>query len=291
MSTVNKYLDEIISVGSSSEGNAYFLRFKLTSGKTFGLLIECGYKYTELFERFWDKGINIDEEADACLISHEHEDHAKAIAKMLNVGIDVYAPPSVFNKFGVEPRNDYHVFYKEYSNKTLYSDKNDFIKVFGMPLEHYDEKDNKVYNLGYVISINNDFKMLYVIDTKYIKQDLTSYQFNMIMIEANYISRSIHIAFDTAKKNNDYGNITRYNRLFASHLSLENTANILFGKKKKDSDEWLIRPFDLRKCEWIILTHLSSSHGTNYQMFLKHMVVRKPKHTKVSVCLKNGDIV
>jgi len=290
MSIINKYLDTIVSVGSSSEGNAYYLRFNLRSGKKFGLLIECGFKYSKLLERFWEQGVNLDQDVDACLISHEHNDHAIGIERMLAVGIPCYAPPSVFEKHNVKPLDEKHVFDKEYTYKYIYADNGDFIKVFGLPLEHYDEKDNKVYNMGYVININGVFQLLYVIDTKYIKQDLTKFKFKMIMIEANYISRNAHIALDKAKKESDIGNVVRYNRLFASHLSLENTANILFGKKDNKGN-WLIKPFDLSECEWIILTHLSSNYGTNYQYYLSHMEKRKPKHVKVSVTLRNGGII
>ena len=64
----------------------------------------------------------------------------------------------------------------EYATKTIvenqwtHLDKN--IKVLGIPLLHQD-KGKDIYNLGYIISIANEFNMLYVIDTRYIPQDLS----------------------------------------------------------------------------------------------------------------------
>ena len=62
-------------------------------------------------------------------------------------------------------------------------------KVLGIPLLHQD-KGKDIYNLGYIISIANEFNMLYVIDTRYIPQDLSHYKFDVIFIEANYLEES-----------------------------------------------------------------------------------------------------
>ena len=57
------------SLASSSRGNAYVV----SDGET-TLLLECGLTFKELPKRlgYGEAGIT------ACLVSHEHQDHAKA---------------------------------------------------------------------------------------------------------------------------------------------------------------------------------------------------------------------
>jgi len=69
------------SLASSSHGNAYVV----SDGET-TLLLECGLTFKELQKRlgYGVAGIT------ACLVSHEHQDHAKAAAQLLKSGVPVY---------------------------------------------------------------------------------------------------------------------------------------------------------------------------------------------------------
>ena len=69
------------SLASSSKGNAYVV----SDGET-TLLLECGLTFKELQKRlgYGVAGIT------ACLVSHEHQDHAKAAAQLLKGGVPVY---------------------------------------------------------------------------------------------------------------------------------------------------------------------------------------------------------
>ena len=69
------------SLASSSRGNAYVV----SDGET-TLLLECGLSFKELQKRlgYGVAGIT------ACLVSHEHQDHAKAAAQLLKSGVPVY---------------------------------------------------------------------------------------------------------------------------------------------------------------------------------------------------------
>lgn len=69
------------SIASSSKGNAYVV----SDGET-TLLLECGLTFKELQKRlsYHLAGIT------ACLVSHEHQDHAKAAAQLLKRGVPVY---------------------------------------------------------------------------------------------------------------------------------------------------------------------------------------------------------
>lgn len=74
---------EFISLASSSKGNAYVVEDK-ESGER--LLIECGvpYKKLKLLLNHDFTGIV------GCLVTHEHNDHARAASSLLRDGIDVY---------------------------------------------------------------------------------------------------------------------------------------------------------------------------------------------------------
>lgn len=66
------------SLASSSRGNAYVV----SDGET-TLLLECGLSFRELQKRL---GYGV-ADITACLVSHEHQDHAKAAAQMLKAGV------------------------------------------------------------------------------------------------------------------------------------------------------------------------------------------------------------
>lgn len=69
------------SLASSSKGNAYVV----SDGDT-TLLLECGLTFKELQKRldYHMAGLT------ACLVSHEHQDHAKAAAQMMKHGVPMY---------------------------------------------------------------------------------------------------------------------------------------------------------------------------------------------------------
>ena len=69
------------SLASSSKGNAYVV----SDGDT-TLLLECGLTFKELQKRL---GYHV-ADITACLVSHEHQDHAKAASQMLKHGVPMY---------------------------------------------------------------------------------------------------------------------------------------------------------------------------------------------------------
>ena len=69
------------SLASSSHGNAYTVDDGATK-----LLIECGLPYKKLQKL---AGFSLSE-FKACLVSHEHQDHAKSVQDLIERGMDVY---------------------------------------------------------------------------------------------------------------------------------------------------------------------------------------------------------
>ena len=69
------------SLASSSHGNAY-----VVSDRDTRILIECGISHKKLQKL---SGFSLSE-FKACLVSHEHNDHAKSVKELIERGMDVY---------------------------------------------------------------------------------------------------------------------------------------------------------------------------------------------------------
>ena len=69
------------ALASSSAGNAY-----IVSDNDTRILLECGVTHKNLQKL---SGFSLSE-FQACLVSHEHKDHAKAVAELISRGMEVY---------------------------------------------------------------------------------------------------------------------------------------------------------------------------------------------------------
>ena len=276
---------KVVNLGSSSEGNSIYLEVPLNDlEKPFTMLLDCGFAYNTLLRKMSDNRLAIGN-IDACLVSHEHKDHCASAVSLVERGIPLYAPQTVFDSLNIETDNDFVV--QEYQWQKIHND----ISIMGIPLEHYD-KGEKVYNLGYIIKVANKVRILYVIDTKYLPQDLSTFAFDYIFIEANYLEDKVMWAFKDAQRHGRGGDIARYSRLLNSHMSLENLAKTLTGEIRDGA-----KPFNLSNCKAIFLTHLSSGWQTNesyYREFLSHYLEQNKGKTnankgiKVVICKKEG---
>ena len=82
---------EIKTLASGSTGNAY-----LVGDGTTTLLLECGISMRELMRRSRFTLSRV----DACLITHEHGDHARAVHDVMARGIPVYCSEGTAAKLG-----------------------------------------------------------------------------------------------------------------------------------------------------------------------------------------------
>lgn len=255
----HQYINRIINLGSSSDGNSFYIELQPENEKQFNLLIECGFDYNTLLKKFIQNKIDVTD-IDAVVVSHLHKDHSMSVKHFVDRGYEVYAPQSVYDLYHIKGN-----VLSSYNPMIL----SDSINIIPLPMEHYDV-NQKVENYGFIIHIKNKYHILFVIDTKYIPQDLSNYQFDMIFIESNYIEDSIKHALYDAEKKQDKGKIKRYERLYNSHFSLENVARTFDGSINKNA-----RPLDLSKTTNIFLMHLSSNRQTNdryYELFLKNFI-------------------
>ena len=168
-------------------------------------------------------------------MSHEHQDHSKAINEVLTSGIDVYT-----SKGTAEALNVKHYRLNTVKSKDQFQ-IGDFL-VLAFDTEHDAEEP-----LGYLIQyVPTKEKLLFLTDSFY-----SRYKFkglNYICIECNYIK-------ETLDKNIEEGHISMEMkpRLLQSHFSLENVKKFLQAN-------------DLSQCQEIILLHLSSINANAEQM-------------------------
>lgn len=78
---------------SSSKGNLY----TVTADSGHRLIIECGVPWKKLQKALDYNLANI----DGCLVTHEHQDHAKAVKDVMTFGIDVYASRGTLEQLNV----------------------------------------------------------------------------------------------------------------------------------------------------------------------------------------------
>lgn len=224
---------EIKSIASSSKGNAYLLSDGVTT-----ILIECGLPLKDLKRK---TDFIVPSKIDACLVSHEHNDHAKSLKDMLNAGVDCYALKETFEAKSVA---DHH--------RAIHIEFNKLYKVETLSIVPL-EMMHDVPCCGFYIysKITNEY-VLFATDTYLIKAKPNEPTY--IMIEANY---DIDLVEDTAQKN----------RLFKSHMSIEATIDYL-------------KKINLSNVKKIYLLHLSSRHS-NEEEFKKRVQAATGKIVEV----------
>lgn len=207
---------DIKVIASGSSGNAY----TVSDGKT-NLLLECGIPFKKLQEHcgFSMAGFS------ACLLSHEHGDHSKAVVQIIKSGIDLYCSAGTATKLclsghrvhSVEPLKDIHI--------------GTFI-VKPFEVQHDCEQP-----FGYLLrSMETRETLLFATDTYYIKhrfQELTH-----VMIEANYDYNLMDMNGPSALNK----------RVLHSHMSIDNLKDFF-------------RANDMTKVRQIYLLHLSNDRS------------------------------
>ena len=311
---VSKYkLGKQVCLGSSSVGNSFYLEINRNDyRKPYKLLIDCGFPIGELRTKAVKKGVRLDE-IDAVLITHEHNDHSFAIKELWELlgRKNVFAPRQVFEKWELPiDKIDSRYIMEEYKAKHIA----DGIVAFGIPLEH------DVYNLGYIVMIDNDFKFGFFTDIGMIKQRMRTWRnpitkvkeplyLNVIFIEANYVTYKLKFAIkNLEKKQNENKQLSPreknklflWKRILETHMSVERTGMILAGNERYDERTGRLISkfeaiFDISQTDLIYLTHLTSDTSKNpfeykqiVERYIKKANLRVPK---LVVLKNNGDMV
>ncbi len=208
---------DIKVLASGSAGNCYCVSDGSTS-----LLLECGISVKQIRRGL---GFGLTNVA-ACLVSHEHQDHAKAVAGVLRAGVEVYTSPGTIEALGLE---NYRL--RPVRDKQSFEVGSWLVRAFGT-------QHDCAEPLGFLLhSKVTGERLVFATDTYYVRYKFPG--LTHIMIECNY-------AADILQANVDAGLVHPVvrRRLLTSHFSLENVKGFLEAN-------------DLSKVKGIWLLHLS----------------------------------
>lgn len=208
-------------LASSSKGNSYIVK-----GKEGSLLLEAGIPF-KLLKNKLDYDLS---DIKACLITHEHQDHAKSIKDIAKAGIDVYASKGTFKASDSTGHRFISV-----------TDKEQF-SIAGFNIMPFKTEHDCNEPLGFLIyEKSTGEKLLFATDTYYIKYRFAG--LDHIAVECNYseevLERNIELGFISAEL---------AQRVRRSHFGLENVIEFLKAN-------------DISKLENLYLLHLSDGNS------------------------------
>ena len=207
---------ELKVLGSSSKGNCYIL----DNGKE-ALVLEAGVPFSKVKQEMKGEIGRI----KACLVSHEHGDHAKYLGQVLEARIDVMMPDAM-----AEAWKKYRGLVHEAGIESFGG-----FKVMAFANNH------DVPCVGYMVHHPDMGTLVFATDTKFV-----SYKFSNVrtyMIEANY---SMYLL----KENLENGKVqmNQYKRVVDSHMGIHTAREMLEAN-------------DLSKTSNIVLLHLSDGNS------------------------------
>lgn len=196
---------DIKVIGSGSSGNCYLANINGTQ-----LLLECGLPFKTI-----QKALNFKlSSIEACLVTHEHIDHSKAVKDLLKNSIDVYATKGTFDALNVKSHRAIS-FLKDKEDTYCYKFFNRFCIL---PFQAIHDAQEPVS--FYIQDIHTKESLLFVTDTAYMPYKIPNV--DVLMVECNYVKNVIN----TNLKNESLNLILR-NRIVKNHMSLETLLNAL----------------------------------------------------------------
>ena len=228
------------ALASSSSGNAYVVGDQDTR-----ILLECGVSHSKLQKL---SGFSLSE-FQACLVSHEHKDHAKSVRELISRGMDVYMSQGTAEALEtdavklIESMEQFNVGSLDIVPFTTFHDARE--------------------PLGFLIKSRVDGDVLaFATDTVNLRYKFPG--LNILAIEANYDKNVLERCERMPEK-------VRY-RITNSHMEIETLCDYLRG-------------LDLSQCRQIHLLHLSdaTSHEGHFINKVKRAV---PPGVEVTACRK-----
>ncbi len=203
-------------LSSGSKGNCYHL----TDGTT-EILLECGIPIKRIREGLDFRLSSV----SACIISHEHQDHAKAAADMMAAGIDVYASRGTIDALGLRGHRLHPI-------QALQGFEIDSWRILPFDLVH-----DATEPLGFVC-ISGDERLLFATDTAYIKYLVPG--LTHICIECNYDKQTLSENVIQGKMDP-----ALRQRIVENHMSLDRVEAMLFANDLSNVEEiWLLHLSD-----------------------------------------------
>lgn len=226
------------SLASSSHGNCYVV----SDGKT-TILLECGISFRRI-----KKGLGFDlSNIRACLVSHEHKDHAKSVMDFIKSGVEVFASE------GTADALDCDLI-------TAVADRVQF-QAGSLEIMPFTTFHDAAEPLGFLIYSHTDGdRLVFATDTVNL-----GYQFpniNLLALEANYDASILARCERMPEK-------VRH-RVTNSHMEIQSLCRYL-------------RTLDLSACRVLYLLHLSNA-ASNEGCFIDRVRQIVPSHTRIIVC-------
>jgi phosphoribosyl 1,2-cyclic phosphodiesterase len=215
---------DVIATGST--GNCYII----TAG-TDKLLLDCGISYKRIQTALGFDTAHV----SGCLVTHEHNDHSKAILDLTRAGIYCYMTQGTAETKGVTGHRIRHVTAAQTFTVGQFT-------VYPFKTEH-DAADP----VGFLISYKpTGERLLYATDTYYLRYAFKGVHY--MMVECNYCN-------DIVRTRLDSGDIAkaRHSRLMSSHFSLDNLKGFLDAS-------------DLTATRHIVLVHMSDGNSDERRM-------------------------
>lgn len=228
------------ALASSSAGNAY-----IVSDNDTRILLECGVTHKNLQKL---SGFSLSE-FQACLVSHEHKDHAKAVADLISRGMEVYMSQGTAEALDAEA-------------VTLIEHMEQF-NVGSLDIVPFTTFHDAKEPLGFLIKSRVDGDVLaFATDTVNLRYKFPG--LNILAIEANYDKNILERCERMPEK-------VRY-RITNSHMEIDTLCDYL-------------RSLDLSQCREIHLLHLSDA-TSHEDHFINKVARAVPKGIEITACRK-----
>lgn len=216
-------------LGTGSAGNCY----KVEIGRA-TLLLECGLPFKIIQQKLNFKLSDI----DACLVTHEHMDHAKAVKGLMRAGVNCYMTEGTAE--ALELKGHRLKTFRPFEKARYYSEV--LKDVIILPFEAvHDVAEPVSYYIKTFSKKEKTESLVFVTDTAYLKYKIMDC--DVLMIECNYVKSTLDENVEQGKINTSLRN-----RIVRNHLSLETLIEAL-------------KVADLKKLKKIYLLHLSDSNS------------------------------
>lgn len=228
------------SLASSSAGNAY-----VVSDEETHVLLECGISHSKLQKL---SGFSLSE-FQACLVTHEHKDHAKSVAELISRGMAVYMSQGTAEAL-------------ETDGAELIENMEQF-NVGSLDIVPFTTFHDAKEPLGFLIKSRLDGDVLaFATDTVNLRYKFPG--LNILAIEANYDKNILERCEKMPEK-------VRY-RITNSHMEIDTLCDYLCS-------------LDLSQCREIHLLHLSDA--TSHEGHFINKVARAvPPGIEITACKK-----
>lgn len=181
----------LISFGSGSSGNCYYLGYETREGKTRGILIDAGVEPDIVYTGLKDNKIDI-KTISAILLTHDHSDHVKYVYPILRANRHMVVCTTMRTMGGLLRRHNISNRIKEYQ-KLIYKEFQ--FKVSGFNITAFETSHDGTENVGYYIETPDEcHHFVIATDTGRITERADYYmrQANYIIIESNYDLQMLH---------------------------------------------------------------------------------------------------